>query len=499
MVLYTIGALAFVGVYVYIDYQSYLSSYKEIQQAELNAAQIKLHSNIENLKKLSILTSKRIAASHGDLKRIQNILISSYSLLPDVDYFRIEQITYNKLSKPQSRITRFGILSLKLDHTPSEAPHQNGPTVAFEEEAIICKNWIFNSEGNLEGFLEIFLDPSTFKATLPMGDSLSFAVSETHSLHQQGPFPIYGRTPDLFWEYFFKHRDHYAVFFLFMMLVFIAMVLTSYWLWWRVKNAYKERTQHLKSAISLSQAKLEKNKAALFTLQQQIQCQQISFQAYKKFQIGFRNHQREEAAYLLRSLDVILSFYKRAHIELPSKDLIDIVESCLKVGECLSMGAASKIKNEPIKILNILNNIQELFAERIYKSNIEVEINCSENLFYDSDSCFMELMLINVIGKPLHSVPLNGSVTIKATHQKEGLHIQVKDNGFFFDKKILNQLNQSFNFFLSQEVFSKVCQDNNLRYEHYRGKNGLNVAKILFPKPNGRSSEGNVIPFFRKS
>ena len=196
---------------------------------------------------------------------------------------------------------------------------------------------------------------------------------------------------------------------------------------------------------------------------------------------------------------MILSFYKRAHIELPSKDLIDIVESCLKVGEYLSKGAVSKIRNEPIKILSILDNIQELFAEKIYKSNIEVEINCSENLFYDSDPCFMELMLINVIGKPLHSVPLNGSVTIKATNQKEGLHIQVKDNGFFFNKKILNQLNQSFNFFLSQEIFAKVCQDNNLRYEHYRGKNGFNMAKIFFPKPDGRSLDDNVIPFFRKN
>jgi hypothetical protein len=87
---------------------------------------------------------------------------------------------------------------------------------------------------------------------------------------------------------------------------------------------------------------------------------------------------------------------------------------------------------------------------------------------------------------------------IKATNQKEGLHIQVRDNGFFFDKKILNQLNQSFDFFLFQDIFRKICQDHNLRYEHYHGKNGFNVTKILFPKLNERSSEGNVIPFSRK-
>ena len=256
MAVYITSSFVFVGAYVYVDYQSYLSSYIKTQQAELAAAQIKLHSNIENLKKLSVLTSKRIASSQGDLKCIQNILNSSYSLLPDVDYFRIEQMTYNKLSKPQSRITRFGILSLKLDHTPSEVPHQNGPTVAFEEMAITCKNWVFNSEGNLEGFLEIFLDPSTFKATLPMGNTLSFMALKDHALLQQDPFPIYGQLPELFGEYFFKHRDHYAVFFLFMMIVLIAMALTSYWLWWRVKYAYRERIQYLKSSLSLAQTGL---------------------------------------------------------------------------------------------------------------------------------------------------------------------------------------------------------------------------------------------------
>ncbi len=499
MALYVVSSLVFVGVYVYVDYQSYFSSYKETQQAELTVAQKKLRSNLENLKKLSVLTSKRIASSHGDLKRIQNILNSSYSLLPDAESFRVEKITYTKLSKPQSRITRFGTLSLKPEHTPSETPHQKGPNVVFYENAITCKNWIFNGEGNLEGFLEISLDLSAFKTTLPMGHLLFFTALKNYVLLQQDPFPIYGQTPDLFWEYAIKQRGHYSLFFLFMVVVLIVVSLNYYWMRERVKKAYKERIQHLKSNISLSQANLERNQTALFALQQQIHSQQVSFQAYKKFQIAMRHHRREETDYLLRSLNLIVSFYKKESTTLPTKDLIEVIESCLKVAERFAEGAVSKVRNEPVKVLNILDNIQELFAEKIHKSTLNVEIICSENLLYESDSCFLELVLTNVIGRPLHSIPPHGKVIIKATNQKEGLHIQVRDNGFFFDKKILNQLNQTFDFFLSQDVFRKVFQDNNLRYEHYHGKNGFNVAKILFPKPEERSSEGNVIPFFRKN
>lgn len=499
MALYVISSLAFVGVYVYIDYQSYLFSYAETQQAELKVAQKKLLSNFENLKKLSALTSKRIASSHGNLKRIQNILNSSYSLLPDAESFRIEKITYNKLSKPQSRMTRFGPLSLKPEHVSSETPHQKGPVTVFHENAITCKNWVFNGEGNLEGFLEISLDPLAFKATLPMGNTLSFEKLFDHILLQQNPLPIYGHLPDLFWKYAIKQQGLYALFFLFMIFVLIVVDLHYYWLQRRVKKAYRERIRQLKSDLSLSQASLEKKKTALFALQQQIHSQQVSFQAYKRFQIAMRNHRKEETDYLHRSLNLIVSFYNKESTALPSKDLLEVIESCLKVTERFAEGAVSKVRNEPIKVLSILDNIQELFAEKIHKSTLDVEVICSENLVYESDPCFLELVLINVIGRPLHSVPPQGKITIKATNQKAGLHIQVRDQGFFFDKKILNQLNQSFDFFLSQDVFRKICQDNSLHYEHYQGKNGFNVTKILFPKPEGKLSEGNVIPFSRKS
>ncbi|MBP9693047.1 MAG: hypothetical protein KBD90_06970 [Alphaproteobacteria bacterium] len=499
MALYVVSSLVFVGVYVYVDYKNYLSSYVKTQQAELKAAQTKIRSNIDNLKKLSVLTSKRIASSQGDLKRIQNILNSSYSLLPDAESFRIEKMTYNKLSKPQSCITRFGTLPLNPEHTPSETPHQNGPAIIFHEHTIACKNWVFNGEGNLEGFLELSLDPSSFKATLPTGDTLSFVGSKAHALLQQDPFPIYGQIPDPFWKYAIKQQGLYALFFIFMLVVLIVVALNVHWLRERVKKTYRERIQQLKNDLSLSQAGLGKKKAALLVLQQQIHSQQISFQAYKKFQIAMRNHRKEETDYLHRSLNLIVSFYKKESTALPSKDLLEVIESCCKVTERFAEGAVSKVRNEPIKILSVLDNIQELFTEKIHKSILNVEVICSENLAYESDPCFLELVLINVIGRPLHSVPPQGKITIKATNQKAGLHIQVRDSGFFFDKKILNQLNQSFDFFLSQDVFRKICQDNNLRYEHYQGKNGFNVVKILFPKADARSLEGNVIPFSRKS
>jgi hypothetical protein len=426
-------------------------------------------------------------------------LNSSYSLLPDFDYLKLKKIIYHKLSKPQSLVTRFGVLSLKSEQIPSETPHQNGPTVVFQETFIACKNWVFNEEGSLEGFLEISLDPLSFKATLPLGTALSFTSLNAHDLLQDDPFPIYGKVPDAFWEYAIQQRAHYAVFLLFMLICLVAMTLTSYWIWWRIKNAYKERVQNLTSALCIAQTNEEKTEKALVAHQQRAQSHQSSCQSYKKLYMSFRHHQRELIGHLLRFLNVLLHLYKRPNAELHSKDQMKIVESCIKVAEHLCDGTASKIKNESIKVLDILDNIQELFIEKIHKSNLDVETNCSENLLYDGDPFLMEFILINVIGKPLHSVPPNRKVSIKATNQKEGLQIQVKDNGYVFDKKIQKQINQAFDFFIPQEIFRKLCQDNNLLYEHHRAKNGFNIAKIFFPKPDEQFLEDNIIPFFRRT
>lgn len=497
--LYAIAALAFVAIYTYVDYKIYLSSYQITQQSELVAIQNKFHSNIENLKKLSVLTSNRILSYSKDLKQIQNILNSSYSLLPHADQLKIERITYDKLSSPQSRVTRFGALSLKSEDTPSETPNPNGPVVLFNKASITCKNWIFDVGKNHEGFLTISLNPAAFNATLPIGDTISFMSGAAHILLQHKPFPIYGKLPANFWGHSTKHKNHYAVFFLFILFSLVFMTSTAYWLWLHIRKTYSAKLQKLKNLLSLTQTNLEKIKTAFFVLQQHMQNHQTSYQAYKKFQASFRSHQREQVHHLLRSLDVILDVHKRHNTEISSKELIEIIESCVKAAERLSEGVASKIRTEPIKILTILDNLQDLFAEKIYKSSVELDITCSENLFYQGDAFFIEYVLIHVIGKALYGVSHQGKVNIKATNQREGCHIHIRDNGFFPDNKLQRQLNQAFDLFMSQENFRKLCQEHKILFEYHRTKNGFNNTKILFPKIEGVFLGDNIIPFFRKT
>lgn len=124
-------SLLFIGTYLYVDYQQYISSYKITQQAELKIAQDKINANVDNIKKLSVLTAKRIAASNGNIKRIQHILVSSYALLPDRDFLKIQKVAYEKHSLPQHLITRFGISPLNLNRPSTDKPQGEGPSIFF--------------------------------------------------------------------------------------------------------------------------------------------------------------------------------------------------------------------------------------------------------------------------------------------------------------------------------------------------------------------------------
>lgn len=132
-------SLLFIGTYLYVDYQRYISSYKITQQAELNAAQEKINTNVDNIKKLSVLTTKRIAASNGNIKRIQHILVSSYALLPDLDFLKIQKVAYEKHSPPQHLITRFGISPLNVDRSLTDKLQGEDPSIFLTKTAFILK------------------------------------------------------------------------------------------------------------------------------------------------------------------------------------------------------------------------------------------------------------------------------------------------------------------------------------------------------------------------
>ena len=489
-------SLIFIGTYLYIAYHRDLSSFERIQQAELKVVQEKIGVNVDNLKKLSVLTSKRIAASRGNVQRIQNILSSSHSLLPEAEFLKFQRITYKKFSYPSHFITRFGPLPLESKTTSVESPQENNPLISFDQNRVSSKTWVFDHDGHLDGILEMEMSPSCFKNTLSIGPTLSFTPDSIYAPLQKAPLPLYGRLPESFWEYGIKNKGHYCAFLLFMLFSLFAISLSAYYLRLLIKKGCQEEVDDLKNTLAEAQKREQQTKEDLFTHEQQAQTHLVTCGAYKKFQTNFHRHQGEQVHHILRSLDVVIRSFKNPQESPPVSELVEILGSCISVAERISNSVPSIMKQESIQITRVLEEVRALFTEKIYKSNLTLEMSCPEDIIYEGDRLFIGIFLINIIGKTLYMIPKNGKVEIKATDQKEGFHIQVKDNGFPFDEKSRNQIKQTLDFFITGDLLQRMRQEAGMSYSYSRTEEGFNVNELFIPISFEESSDSNVIPLF---
>jgi hypothetical protein len=77
MSLLVFDTLIFIPSYVFFEYQKYISTYQKNQLEEVKLILHKIKAFLGKIQELGDLTSYRIIATEGDIKQIQNILISA--------------------------------------------------------------------------------------------------------------------------------------------------------------------------------------------------------------------------------------------------------------------------------------------------------------------------------------------------------------------------------------------------------------------------------------
>lgn len=330
---------------------------------------------------------------------------------------------------------------------------------------------------------------------MKLGPTLSFASDSAHVLLQKNPFPIYGK---LAGGYFIENVGHFALFFLFVMLTALFIAISTLYARFRIKQSFQEDMKSLKD--ELFELRMESNQAneTLLTVQKQTATHQATCQSYKIFQSNFQNRQKEQLHHVLRSIDVVMRSLQDPDRALSHQDLVDILKSCLPVVEHTVNGTVFMETHEPVNIFKTLENIRSLFTEKMYKSDLTLEVDCPNNLTYWGDSLGIEFVLLNLIGKSLHRAPKNGTVDIKVIDHKEGFSIEVKGNGFPVSEKSQRQIQQAFDFFMSDASFQQLCRENGLFYEYVEERDGSHLAKIFFSRERPDSLESNVISLFNK-
>jgi len=492
----------FVGLYVFFEHKTYLSDYKRVQQEEINTLQEKTKTSLEHLTKLSELTSKRLASSQGEVQRIQNILISVPRLSPDHTFPKIQKVSYHKLTPPEMTITRFGMLPLDPTLAPQrEATQGDKTSIAFDKNAVIGKAMVLNSEGEIEGILEIELDLLEFQASLGTLQTLAFSPSEGvgHLIHNM-PFAIYGKSFKNFWGFAAENKFLYAMFLFYMSFCLIFLPGAVYYLDRRRKNNQRREREALEMSHAQLTAKVGHQDDIIQIHEQNQESQQISNQSYQEVRSLLSNRQKAGTTYITRSLDVLEQSFFNPNIHLSEAEFIEIIRSCRKESRPLSYGSVSEVKNEAIDIKDMLEHICELFTAKIHASNLMVNIVCPKTVPFSGDPFFIQFLLITLIGKPIYRAPKNGKIVIRVKTQKMGLYIEVQDNnGLPYSEKAERLIKKSFDLFMTQDEFQQSCQDHGLTHMYSKDNKGFNVNKIVIPasSDSAEMSGSNVVPLFK--
>lgn len=495
---FSILSTIFIAAYILAEYKGYLSAYQAAQQSELRSLNKKTKAILGNLTKLSQLTSARIIASPANEKRVQHILSFPYHF--DHGLPSIQKFSYDKLSNPQMTITRFGVLPLNPKTLHIEQTNENKTAIAFDRQSLVSRTPVLDDHGRLEGVLKIKIDLSDFQTSLGSSKTITFDPSQIsntqkNQLLQKDPFAVYAKPSDGFRAFTAANQSHYAVFCLYTALTMIFLALCIYVINACIRKTHKNKLEHLEADLSRLTKEKESFKEALFTLQQDYKSHQASCQSYKKFHIRLSKRQKEYAAYMLRSLAVLDKSLKDSSTQL--SDIEEAIKLCLTAAKLLASGLFAKIKNESIDLHDLLEGLQLIFAEKIYKSNVTFKLNCPKNLPFYGDRLFIEFILMNLIGKPIYKVPKDGKISVTVLEQEGSLQLKIRDNGYFLADTTEKLLKKSFDFFMPDDDLHCMCQANGLDYEYSKADNGLNVTRIIIPPFNEDVVSSNVVKLFK--
>lgn len=207
---------------------------------------------------------------------------------------------------------------------------------------------------------------------------------------------------------------------------------------------------------------------------------------------GYIKGKRQEyMGYLIQSLTLLRNSYEDPIVTLTDLDRRDMLELCLRQAKPFFMGLWEPTRKEEVD----LKNIPLLFAEKIHTLNMEVEIDiCSKmTSTLKWEPVFMEVLLINAIGKIIYRLPNRGKVSVSLRKKDGVFHLEIRDTGYVLTGSAASLISHLHDFFLEDDAFREICRDNGIGYSTAQSKDGaVNVTYLIFPAPTEEIANRNI-------
>ncbi|MBP6952010.1 MAG: hypothetical protein KBD36_02710 [Alphaproteobacteria bacterium] len=509
-ILFVLVSLVFIASCGFFEYQQYLSAYQRDQRKEVSIIREKTKAFLEKIQELAGLTSDRIIAMDGEPQQIREILISTSRLYDPGEIPKIQKISYYKLSDPPKLITRYEAAPLEPQAFPEIQDLSNKTSAIFYQDFFLSKSLVFNSKGKLEGVLEIHIALSEFKASLGVLKYLTFdplislAAEKTH-FFQKEPFALYGKNPQVLWKFVSLNKARYGIFIVYFFLCVFCFLLGMTYFRRDLQKIYRAKIETQNTNIKVLNADLVKLQTTVEETRKNFQRSEekrrshdITCNSYKKIHSDLSFWQQEQTFHICKCLNILTQSYKGSSAELSPEHQLKLLRSCLQSANLLANGLISKMKNEPIVIKTLLEKTKSLFAEKIYTSKLNIEIVCENNLHFVGDRFFTQFILVNLLGRAVHRVPKNGTITLTSTSQDDGILFEVQDKGFVLVNSSEKLIKKSFAFLAGKDDFQKICIQNGLKYQYLRDEENFNRTAIFIPVTSERELKSNIVDLFSK-
>ena len=488
----------FILSYAYVNYRGYLKSYLESQAFELKMIQKRKEEIVKDFHGLLELTIKRFQTSANDVQKIQKILNSFDFLSLNANLPSIQKFSYYKLTPTPTLITRFGVIPFPLEHYPTETHINKGIFIRFQGEKIIGKSRVLNENNELVGILEAEL--SDFKSLVGNLVTLSFDKSafESKLIHEE-PFSLYAKSPDSYGKFMLIHKSHYLIFILYGVLCTLLAIFSFYSIHRHFQKKYENTMTDLENSLAQKREEAEKLLQTLENQKQEHQNHQLSYQAIKTFYTQLNERQKKQALSITRSLNVVRASLDDSAVYLSDKEREELLDSCITNSQLLSNRSLGMLNREQFNIKMSLEYIQLFFAEKLYKSNILLDISCPPTVLFEGDRFLNEFILLNLIGKSIYRVPKNGKVFVRVS-QEDGLtSFEIQDNGYSLSNVAEKLIKKSFDLLMEDQALYQLCLENGIMHEHSRSTDSINITKITFSNTSQEIFSDNVVQLFEKN
>ncbi len=114
------------------------------------------------------------------------------------------------------------------------------------------------------------------------------------------------------------------------------------------------------------------------------------------------------------------------------------------VNDILTYSRVFSVKKEPVQINSLLCDIESFFKDELTLHNIELTVNCTDDIELNLDAKKIKQVFVNLIKNSIQSIDSNGKITIDVEKKADGIEIIIKDTGEGFPIEIIQRAFEPF-------------------------------------------------------